>query len=155
MFLNTKWKRGASNRSSSSTELGSYLGKYLSNLAIFHDLSNHNEHTMKQRAHKRTIEKVHCVLGKIMISKANTFLPVHILPKMVGTSQIRLTQHNTQSVRTSSHKDLGPGSTLGLIYNENRNFVHVNDLSSFLIKNNNKRLHMWDNKDCSTLHFEL
>lgn len=44
-LLETKWNRGASNRFFSSTALGS-LGKYLSNLAIFHGMSNNDVRTM-------------------------------------------------------------------------------------------------------------
>lgn len=82
MSLKNKRNRGARNRFFSSTALGSFMGRYLSNLAIFHGLSNHDVHNVaksSQETIENTIEKVLCVLGKIQISKANTILP--IVPK--------------------------------------------------------------------------
>lgn len=89
-FLETKSNRGRSNRFL-STALDSF-GKYLSNLAIFHDMSNNDVHIMLLRAPKRIIQKVLPVLDKILISK-NKYLSLCAYSAKVRLtliSQIRL-----------------------------------------------------------------
>lgn len=69
LFLEPKWNRGTSNRCFSGAALGSILGTYLSNLAIFHDILNNDVLRMQLRALTRAIKNAHCVLGRIRISK--------------------------------------------------------------------------------------
>lgn len=56
LFLEPKWNRGTSNRCFSGTALGSILGTYLSNLAIFHDILNNDVLRMQLRALTRAIK---------------------------------------------------------------------------------------------------
>lgn len=107
-FLETKWNRGASNRFFSSTALGSFLGKYFSNLAIFQDMSNHGVHTVLLRARKRIIQRCTVFLAKIWFQNRIPFsLCMSSQRKADCNISNQALRNNTHNVGTGNHKDHG------------------------------------------------
>lgn len=107
MLLETKLNRGGSNRFFSCRALGSFFGKYFCNRAIFHGILSNDVHTMQLRAHKRIIEKVHCVLGKILISLCIFFFCQRKVDSNITNQTLK---NNTPNFRHSVQKDHFPSS---------------------------------------------
>lgn len=119
-FLETKWNRGASNRCFSNAALSSFLGKYLRNLAIFHNMSNSDVCTTLLRAHKRTV-----FLAKFLFKKQIHFSLCIFCQRKVDYST------TNQALRTNNHKGILLVQLSANLLQKKRNFFEFSSFHTF------------------------